>query len=324
MKTKEIIKGYKGFDKDLKCRGFQYKEGKTYETDKKPIRCTENGFHLCENPLDTWSYYPLNSRNQYHLVEGSGDVSQSENGDSKIAVQKIKINTAVSLFDMIRIGVDIILKKVKATTGCSAHAATTGDNAHAATTGYYAHAATTGCSAHAATTGNSAHAATTGDYAHAATTGYYAHAATTGYSAHAATTGYYAHAATTGNYAHAATTGYYAHAATTGNYAHAATTGYSAHAATTGDNAHAATTGNYAHAATTGYSAHAATTGDNAIAAGIGMNNKAKANLGSWIVLSEYDDNYILKCVKTVRVDGKKILPDTWYMLKNRQFIKSE
>ena len=232
MKTKEVIKGYKGFNKDLKCMGFQYEEGKEYETDKKPVRCTKNGFHLCENPLDTWSYYPLNSGSKYYQVEGSGDVSRAEKEDSKIAVQKIKINAAISLFDMIKIGVDVILKKVKATIGDYAHAATTGDSAHAATTGYHAHAATTG------------------------------------------------------------------------------------------DSAHAATAGHYAHAATTGDSAHAATTGGNTIAAGIGANNKAKANLGSWIVLSEYDDNYNLKCVKTAKVDGKKILPDAWYMLKDGKFVK--
>ena len=63
-------------------------------------------------------------------------------------------------------------------------------------------------------------------------------------------------------------------------------------------------------------------TGENTIAAGIGANNKAKANLGSWIVLSEYDDNYNLKCVKTAKVDGKKILPDAWYMLKDGKFVK--
>ena len=250
MKTKEVIKGYKGFNKDLKCMGFQYEEGKEYETDKKPVRCTKNGFHLCENPLDTWSYYPLNSGSKYYQVEGSGDVSRAEKEDSKIAVQKIKINAAISLFDMIKIGVDVILKKVKATIGDYAHAATTGDSAHAATTGYHAHAATTGD---------------------------------------------------------------HAHAATTGHYAHAATAGHSAHAATTGDSAHAATAGHYAHAATTG---------ENTIAAGIGANNKAKANLGSWIVLSEYDDNYNLKCVKTAKVDGKKILPDAWYMLKDGKFVK--
>ena len=235
MKTKdEIITGYKGFDKDLKCRGFQYEIGKEYKTDKNPIRCTENGFHLCEIPFDVWNYYPINNGNKYCEVDGSGDKSIAKDQDSKIAVQKIKIKTAISLFDMIKIGVDVILKKVKATTGYSAHAATTGDSAHAATTGN---------SAHAATTGDSAHAATTGDYAHAATTGYYAHAATTGY-----------------------------------------------------------------------YT----------IAAALGKNNKAKAELNSWIVLSEYDDNNKLKCVKTAKVDGKKILPNTWYQLKNGKFIISE
>ena len=250
--TDKVITGYKGFDKDLKCREFQYEIGKEYKTDKKPIRCTENGFHFCEIPFDVWNYYPINNDNKYCAVEGSGEISSSIDEDSKIAVQKIKIKATISLFDMIKIGVDVILKKVKATTG---------------------------------------------NYAHAATTGYYAHAATTGNSAHAATTGYYAHAATTGD---------------------------SAHAATTGDSAHAATTGYSAHAATTGNYAHAATTGNNTIAAALGINNEAKAELNSWIVLSEYDDQYKLKCVKTAKVDGKNILPNTWYKLKNGKFVKAE
>ena len=160
--------------------------------------------------------------------------------------------------------------------------------------------------------------ATTGDGAHAATTGYGAHAATTGYGAHAATTGYRAHAATTGYGAHAATTGYEAHAATTGYRAHAATTGYRAHAATTGDEA---------HAATTGYGAHAATTGYRAIAIAVGIKSRAKAAQGGWIVLAEWEqknDKYILTGVKAVPVDGAMIKADTWYMLKNGEFVETE
>ena len=55
MKNK-TIKGYKGFDKDMECRGFQYEVGKEYSTDKA-IACT-TGFHLCEKPFDVFQYYP--------------------------------------------------------------------------------------------------------------------------------------------------------------------------------------------------------------------------------------------------------------------------
>ena len=185
--------------------------------------------------------------------------------------------------------------------------------------------ATTGDSAHSATTGNSAHSATTGNSAHSATTGYSAHSATTGYSAHSATTGDSAHSATTGDFAHSATTGNSAHSATTGYSAHSATTGHSAHSATTGDSAHSATTGNSAHSATTGDSAHSATTGENSIACGLGINNKAKASLGEWIVLSEWKQDkdswkWNISSVKTAKIDGKTLKPDTWYVLKNGKF----
>ena len=277
-KQENVIKGFKGFDKDLKCRGFQYTEGEEYETDQKPVRCTSTGFHFCEDALDVFSYYPpLTSK--FHEAIGSGDVDRVKNEDSKIAVSKIKIGAEISLFQMIKLGVECILKRVKATTGDSAHSATTGN------------------SAHSATTGNSAHSATTGDYAHSATTGN---------SAHSATTGDYAHSATTGDSAHSATTGDYAHSATTGNYAHSATTGYSA------------------HSATTGHSAHSATTGKESIACGLGIDNVAKASIGSWIVLAEYKENSReVKCVKSAKIDGKKLLPDTFYALKNGKFVKS-
>ena len=61
--------------------------------------------------------------------------------------------------------------------------------------------------------------------------------------------------------------------------------------------------------------------------AGIGGNNIAKAALGNWIVLAEWgwenDDNYTLKCVKAVQVDGEKIKADTWYKLVNGEFVEA-
>ena len=51
---KERIKGYKGFDKDLRCREFQYEIGKEYSEDE--AICCIKGFHFCENPMDVFEY----------------------------------------------------------------------------------------------------------------------------------------------------------------------------------------------------------------------------------------------------------------------------
>ena len=60
------VKAYKGFDKDMKCRGFQYEEGKTYETDEAEL--CKSGFHACESPLDCFRYYEP-AKSVYHEVE---------------------------------------------------------------------------------------------------------------------------------------------------------------------------------------------------------------------------------------------------------------
>uniref|UniRef100_UPI00404768D8 DUF7666 domain-containing protein n=4 Tax=Yoonia sp. TaxID=2212373 RepID=UPI00404768D8 len=214
--TDTKITSFKGFDKDLKCRDFQYEVGETYTHDGKVIACS-SGFHACENPFDVFNYYALYS-SRFAVVVQSGDVAREADGDSKLASAKITIEAELSMPDYVKRCVAWLVDKTK-------DAATTGDYAPAATTGYRAPAATTGDYAPAATTGNSAPAATTGDYAPSATTGYRAPAATTGDRAPAATTGDYAPAATTGYRAPAATTGDYAPAATTGNSAPAASIG---------------------------------------------------------------------------------------------------
>ena len=86
------MKAYKGFNKDMTCRGFQYEIGKEYETDAADL--CRIGFHACENPLDCFSHYaPGNSRYCEVEIEDNG---QRSSEDSKVVGKKIKIGAELS------------------------------------------------------------------------------------------------------------------------------------------------------------------------------------------------------------------------------------
>ena len=100
------MKTYKGFNKDMTCRDFQYEEGKEYEATGE-IKCCNNGFHACEDPLDCFNYYaPWKS--VYHEVEQSGEISRTNDGDSKVASSKIKIGARLDIAKIVRLHFDFI------------------------------------------------------------------------------------------------------------------------------------------------------------------------------------------------------------------------
>jgi len=134
------MKGYKGFDKDLKCRGFQYEVGKDYEQEGY-IKACSKGFHFCENPLNVFDYYPP-AGSRFCEVEGSGEMDQ-DGSDSKVATSKIHIGVEIGLKGIIEAGIKFILDKVdwkkeNSTTGNQAGAQATGNQAGAQATGYRA------------------------------------------------------------------------------------------------------------------------------------------------------------------------------------------
>ena len=143
------MKAYKGFDKNMQCRGFQFEEGKTYEEDRA-VLCND-GFHACENPIDVFRYYAP-GKSIFHEVELE-DVSEMRGKDSKVCGKKIKIGAEISLRDMIRAGVEIDIQ--------TANAATSGDSSPAATSGNYSHAATSGKESIAAAIGQNSKAKST-------------------------------------------------------------------------------------------------------------------------------------------------------------------
>ena len=189
------IKAYKGFDKDLSCRGFKYEVGKEYE-ETGDIKACKKGFHACPYPLDVFSYYtPAGSR--FCEVEQSGKID--DEGD-KVCSSKIRIGAELDIRGLVKAAVSYV--KERCTNECNA------EPGKPATAGNYGAATAGNCGA--ATAGNCG-AATAGDSG-AATAGDYG-AATAGDSG-AATAGDRG-AATAGNCG-AATAGYRG-AATAGN-----------------------------------------------------------------------------------------------------------
>ena len=97
------IKSYKGFDKNLKCRDFQYEIGKEYEMDGE-IKVCSRGFHACESPFDVFDHYTMID-SRFCEVEQDGNISKEDRG-TKICSSKIKIKAELKLADMINLGVE--------------------------------------------------------------------------------------------------------------------------------------------------------------------------------------------------------------------------
>ena len=74
----ENVKGFKVFNPDWTCRGFQYEVGKVYEEDVKPRVC-DSGFHFCKQAKDCFNYYNFNTENKVAEVIALGDIA--EDGD---------------------------------------------------------------------------------------------------------------------------------------------------------------------------------------------------------------------------------------------------
>ena len=145
------MKAFKGFNKDLTCRGFQYEEGKEFHTEK--AECCEEGFHACEYPLDCFGYYSP-AQSVFHEVELSGDMDRRSD-DTKVCATDIKIGARISIAGLVKAAIEFTMSKVnKEAKSDERHgfASATGDyGASSATGDYGASSATGNCGASSAT-----------------------------------------------------------------------------------------------------------------------------------------------------------------------------
>ena len=122
----------------------------------------------------------------------------------------------------------------------------------------------------------------------------------------------------------AANTGYCSAATNTGDRSAATNAGDFSAATNTGDRSVATNAGDFSAATNTGDRSAATVEGKSSVAIVTGYNSKAKGVKGSWIVCTERDKNYNILCVKATEIDGEKIKENTFYTLKNGEFVKAE
>ena len=186
--SEKVIKSYKAFDKNMRCRDFQYEVGKEYEMDGE-IKCCNRGYHACKNPLEVWDYYDmLNSR--FAEVEQSGKIDEEENS-TKVCSSHIKIKAELKLADIIKVGVEWLKditspskfktdgalndngdrNKQIGSSGDYAQIGSSGDSAQIGSSGYSAKIGSSGDSAQIGSSGDSAQIGSSGDYAQIGSSG---------------------------------------------------------------------------------------------------------------------------------------------------------
>ena len=174
--------GYKGFDKNFRCRDMQYAVGQTYALDGQ-LKICEHGLHFCDTPLAVFEFYsPANSR--FAIVEALGDVVSDKDNPHKFCTDKLKVVRELSLIEFVA-----EIKGATTNTGNWSAATNTGDCSVATNTGNYSTATNTGDRSTATNTGDFSTATNMGNCSAATCTGNWSAATVEGTNSVAVVTG---------------------------------------------------------------------------------------------------------------------------------------
>jgi len=253
QKKAKPLKGYKAFNKDMTCQGFQFKEGKTYKTDE--VEVCKKGFHFCKNPLDVLNYYDITD-SVFCEVVSTGETDREQDGkDSKMATTEITIVRRLSLQEFINAAVE--------------------------------------------------------------------------YGSQNASSGYGSKNASSGDRSKNASSGDWSQNASSGDWSQNASSGDWSKNASSGDRSQNASSGDGSQNASSGDWSQIEMTGEHSVGVSAGADCKIKGIVGCWITLAEWDyvsrlGHSVPVCVKSEKIDGKNLKADTWYKLKNGNFVEAK
>ena len=337
------IIAYKGFDEDLSCRGFQYEIGKEYCLEGELELCA-NGFHACQNPLDVFDYYSMSLYTRYAMVELFGDVDFATD-NKKLCATNIRIVKEMSIDELVEIGIMSSLPKKDLESGnersysmmiasdaCADIIYPKYEGGSIASCGNYASINSKNRWQCIASSGKLAKIDAFCDYSNISSSGISARITSVGLIQNISTSGYGSRVVSHGYEASVASADM-AMIYSDGENADLYASGAESKIASRGDNANICINSTHGYINSSGYNTRIMSaknlsmiesTGEKAVIMSAGHNTKARAKVGSWIVLTEYDNNREVKCIKAEYVDGERIKGDTLYMLVNGEFVETK
>ena len=341
-KSNPII-AYKGFNGDLSCRGFQYEIGKEYCLEGELELCA-NGFHACQNPLDVFDHYNMSPYTRYAMVELWGDVDFAIDNE-KLCATNIRIVKEMSIDELVEIGIMSSLPKKDLESGnersysmmiasdaCSDIIYPKYEGASIASCGNYASINSKNRWQCIASSGKLAKIDAFCDYSNISSSGINARITSVGLIQNISTSGYGSLVISHGHDVNVASADM-AMIYSDGENADLYASGAESKIASRGDNANICIDSMYGYINSSGDNTRIMSaenlstiesTGEKAVIMSAGHDTRARAKIGSWIVLTEYDNNREVKCIKAEYVDGERIKGDTLYRLVDGEFVETK
>ena len=192
------MKGYKGFEKGMICRGKQYKEHTVFEEEEAVI--CEKGMHFCKNPFDVLDYYDLvDSNGDFNdFAEAESLEEPKTNDNKKYCTTKLKIGAKLSFGRFVETCVDYVIKKTKTQSNGKRRIGSSGYSAQIGSSGNFAQIGSSGDSAQIGSSGYSAQIGSSGDSARIGSSGDSARIGSSGYSARIGSSGDFARIVSSG------------------------------------------------------------------------------------------------------------------------------